>query len=231
MRANKIARRQLLLGHETSTGRPYQLTLNDFRRGAFLRGAIGSGKTTLLHRFLTSFGLQHNVVQFDFSGTGAFHFQAFLAQVTSLLAVAGRRVPLLRSIARELMLRHAFATLDDGDAPMPIRIDLLRPRVLATGAGESHGQVVDRAFLVLEMKLNASEPQIRVTRSSPVRVWQLGPSAHQDLQGRQSLPAGLALPAGARCQPLRVERQGLPGTPQRAWQTPQVDHRCRVSPS
>jgi hypothetical protein len=162
MRANNTARGQLLLGHETLTGQPYQLSLNDFRRGAFLRGAIGSGKTTLLHRFLTCFGIQHNVVQFDFSGTGAFHFQAFLAQVTSLLAVGGRRVPLLRAIARDLVLRHAFATLDDGDSPMPIRIDLLRPRVLATGAGESHGQVVDRAFLVLEMKLNASEPQIRV---------------------------------------------------------------------
>jgi hypothetical protein len=98
MRANKTARGQLLLGHDARSGRPYHLSLNDFRRGAFLRGAIGSGKTTLFHRFLTCFGIQHNVVQFDFSGTGAFHFQAFIAQVTSLLAVAGRRVPLLRAI-------------------------------------------------------------------------------------------------------------------------------------
>jgi hypothetical protein len=160
--ASRIPRGQLLLGRDIRTGRPFRLPLNAFRRGAYIRGAIGSGKTTLLQRFLTSFGVQHNVVQFDFSGTGAFHFQTYLAQLTALLAVAGRKVPLLRQIARVLMLRHAFATLDDGDAPMPVRFDLLRPCGLALRGCESVSQVVDRAFLVLEMKLNTSEPQIRV---------------------------------------------------------------------
>jgi hypothetical protein len=152
----------MLLGWNTETGRPYHLSLKDFRRGATVRGAIGSGKTTLLHKFLTTFGIRHNVVQFDYSGTGAFHFQAFLAHVTSLLAVAGRRVPMLRQIARALVLRHAFATLDDGESDMPIRVDLLRRRTLANGLIESVAPVVDRTFLVLEVKLNTSEPQIRV---------------------------------------------------------------------
>jgi hypothetical protein len=153
---------RLVLGREAQTGRPYSLSFTAFRRGMALRGAIGSGKTTLFQQFLARFGIRHNVIHFDYSGTGAFHFQAYLAQLTAVLAVAGRRVPLLRHIARTLVLRHAFATIDDGDSSMPIRIDLLRKRTLAHGVKESTGQVVDRAFLVLEMKLNAADPQIRV---------------------------------------------------------------------
>jgi len=153
---------KLVLGREIRTGTPYTLSFTAFRRGMTLRGAIGSGKTTLFHHFLTRFGIQHNVLQFDFSGTGVFQFQTYLAQLTAVLAVAGRNVPLLRRIARALVLRHAFAVLDDGDSRMPIRIDLLRRRMLATGERESISQVVDRVFLVLDMKLNAAEPQIRV---------------------------------------------------------------------
>jgi hypothetical protein len=153
---------RLVLGRDVHTGRPYSLSFKAFRRGMALRGPIGSGKTTVFQQFLARFGIRHNVMHFDYTGTGAFHFQAYLAQLTALLAVAGRRVPLLRHIARTLVLRHAFATLDDGDSSMPIRIDLLRKRTLAHGVTESTGQVVDRAFLVLEMKMNAADPQIRV---------------------------------------------------------------------
>src|SRR5216684_2632513 len=162
MAKNDPVGRRMLMGHAVKTGEPYTLAFDAFRRGMTVRGPIGSGKTTLLLRMLMTFGLMHNVVHLDFSGTGAFLFQTFLANLTAVLAVAGEHAPMVRQLARSLMARHAFGVLHDGAGPMPIRIDLLRRRRLANGELETISQVVDRVMLVLDVKLNTAEPQIRV---------------------------------------------------------------------
>jgi hypothetical protein len=153
---------RLVLGYDVETGEPYSLPFEAFRRGMTVRGPLGSGKTTLFSRFLTTFGLQHNVLHLDYSGTGTFLFQTFLANVVALLTAAGKHAAQVRAFARTLLEQHAFGVVDDGPGPMPIRINLLKRRRLADGSLESLAQVVDRVLLVLDLKLNTADPQIRV---------------------------------------------------------------------
>jgi hypothetical protein len=150
------------LGRRVDTDAPCRMPFTAFRRGVAIRGPIGSGKTTLMRRFLARFGLQHNVVHLDFSGTGDYFLRTRMAILIALLATLGRLAPVGRTLARLLLRRHAFAVLHDGDAPMPLRIGLLKQRLLAIGERESLTQVVDRVMNVLEAKLNTQDPQIRV---------------------------------------------------------------------
>ncbi len=155
--------RHLYLGVNPDTGEPCTVSFADLRRGVTVRGEIGSGKTTLLSNFLMTFGLSHNVLHLDFSGTGQYRFQTFLANLTALLSGLGTHSRFVRTFVETLQTRHAFGVIDDGaTSAMPIRINLLKRRTLANNVEETLAQVVDRTLFVLDLKLNALDPQVRV---------------------------------------------------------------------
>jgi hypothetical protein len=153
---------RLVLGYDVETGEPFSLPFEGFRRGMTVRGPLGSGKTTFFNRFLTTFGLLHNVLHLDYSGTGTFLFQTFIANLVAMLRAAGKHAPSVRAFARTLLEQHAFGVVGGDDSPMPVRINLLKRRRLADGSLESLAQVVDRVLLVLDLKLNTQDPQVRV---------------------------------------------------------------------
>jgi hypothetical protein len=157
-----VSEPRLVLGYDVETGEPFSLPFGGFRRGMTVRGPLGSGKTTFFNQFLTTFGLYHNILHFDYACTGTYLFQTFIANLVAMLRVAGKHAPRVRAFARALVEQHAFCVIEDGERPMPIRINLLRRCRLADGLLESLAQVVDRVLLVLELKLNTTDPQIRV---------------------------------------------------------------------
>lgn len=155
--------RRLRLGVDAESGEPYDVPFASLRRGVTVRGEIGSGKTTLLSNFLMTFGLSHNVLHLDFSGTGQYRFQTFLANLVAILSDLGKHSRHLRAFAQTLLTRHAFGVIDDGaTSAMPIRFNVLKRYMLASGALETLAQVVDRTLFVFDLKLNVLDPQVRV---------------------------------------------------------------------
>lgn len=149
------------LGFATATGKLFSLPQSAFARGIHLLGSIGAGKTSVLRRILMAFGTEVPWVHTDFIGSGHDALERWVTFIATVLALAehhSRRA--LAGTTARFLSRFAFLTI--GASRPPIRVDLLRRRILPDGSRERVRDVVGRAHEVLSAKLNSPDAQLRV---------------------------------------------------------------------
>lgn len=150
----------IYLGTAVATRAPYWLPPEALARGVHLRGAIGAGKTSLIRRMLLGRGMDLPWVNYDFIGTGHRELEAAIAAIATTLAIIELSSPELAGTTVAFLRRFAFLRV--GAPHPPVRIDLLRRRVLPDGRRERIRDVTSRALEVLMVKLNDSEGALRV---------------------------------------------------------------------